>query len=1089
MALGTVYPEQDSVERSEPDNAIMPPGSPSLSAIAATAASLTTDSYSILASADLTSALSLAEHVARLTTSPHLYVHRSSVEKVAVCVRQLLPTLHLLKTSAPSLSFDPRSAFVLRRLASELKDVIALLKACKLTIPGMFFSLGHHHKNLARRADACVTEIRHCHTVCSMLLGQASTTTTTTTKIAADSLPLSTSLVSHAAPPPQNHFPLRTVSCSHTSGSSKEPSSALLESYSGSGTTGGSGSSGMFPRAEQPARVLQQVAEMFPQSPMIGPSAGTFSAKDSASAKPSGMMTWQQMQVRGIPLRSISASAASGFGGPAAGGLYGRGGSAGRQRPGLLTGTPTLALLGGERGEHDSSAADAAASAALALIGATGSGGGGGAGSAGGWGGGGDGDGSRFASRTYTVSSGSTGRMQSYYGSIAVSPRPLSPATAAAAAAAAAFAAPRMFSPRRPRASYPLPSALNRSSISAAAAASANVCRVVDSLAEGSAEDKRAALAALMDVIVTDEGKLQAAAAGAVPVLSVLLSLPEDDFLLDNDSMLHGCVDDDWSLGGGVLPGGGSGEGSVGSRGTGKGRGGSGGGLPGGIGCGRGAVAALLPLPPLPEPPPRESLNLLVARALVQLSALPANCQVIAKAGCVPSLIAMLRGGNPEAQAVAVNLLLNLATGCDSDGDSVSPAIVAGDAIPSLVAIVQSASEAKVRRQAMEALAHVVAKAKENQDAAARAGAIPILTETLREGSLLVQEKAAFALGSIAENNDENKVMIAGTGAVPPLLDLLLCGPADISLQERVSRRAAWALFVLSSHRLSASYIVASGGLDVVKRANVEGPSDTREWTAKIIPVLEPVADMHQQEQQQAAWQQKWTNQRRGRRDDTDLRTSYDDVASPQEVQRWNEQIPSRFHEQESSCPEGSALGEKDTEHGQRRKQWQEDVQAEAKEDQRARDTFREEKGAGCQGEAGKVFRRSYEELEKIGGRVQPLGSEVKSSEAQVKQQQLTAREELEENEVQQQHKQEQQLQEGKQQKEQKQHKKQQQSPQQTKRPVWQFSVHPSSPNSGGSLRQLCKQRQQSPQQQQQQQQQSKSTSNARPCRAHKQES
>ncbi|CAI7909043.1 unnamed protein product, partial [Closterium sp. NIES-53] len=984
MAVGTVYPEQDRLDRNEPANAIVPPGSPSLSAIAATAASLTTDSYSILASADLTSALSLAEHVARLTVTPHLYVHRSSVEKVAVCVRQLLPTLHLLKSSAPSLSFDPRSAFVLRRLASELKDVIALLKACKLTIPGMFFSLGHHHKGLARKADACVTEIRHCHTVCSMLLGQASNTTNP--KIAADHGPLSTS---------------------------KEPST-FLESYSGSGITGGSGSSVMFPGggAEQPARVLQQVAEMFPQSPMIGPSAATFSAKDSA--RPPGMMTWQQMQVRGIPARSISASAASGFGGPPAGGLYGRGGSAGRQRPGILTGAPPLALLGGERRERDSSAADVAASAALALIGANNGGGGGGGGS-------------RFAGpgRTYTVSSASSGRMQPYYGSIAVSPRPLSPATAAAAAAAAAFAAPRMFSPRRPRASSPLPSALNRSSISAAAAASANVCRL---------------------------GKLQAAAAGAVPVLSVLLSLPEDDFLLDDETTSYCVDDDDWLQGGGVLSAGGSGGGSAGSRGTRKTGGSSGGerGKPGGISCGRGAVAALLPLPPLPEPPQRESLNLLVARALVQLSTLPANCQVIAKAGCVPSLIAMLRGGNPEAQAVAVNLLLNLATGCDSDCDSKSPVIVAGEAIPSLVAIVQSASEAKVRRQAMEALAHVVAKAKENQDAAARAGAIPILTEALREGSLLVQEKAAFALGSIAEDNDENKVMIAGTGAVPPLLDLLLCGPADISLQERVSRRAAWALFALSSHRLSASYIVASGGLDVVKRANEDGPLDTKEWTAKIIPLLEPVAEQHQQEQQQAAWQQKWTNQRRGGAE-TVLRKSYDDVASFQEGQRPSGQKPSRFSERDNSWPDGSELGDNETEDGQRRRQLQEDEQVEAKVDKRVESSEKadcEEMSTGGEEEAAYEVTRSHDFGEKIKNEKQALGKEQTQP---------------------QKHKQE-----GQQEQKQPHHRKQQQL---QKRPMWQFSVHPSS-SPGGNFRQLCKQKPQSPQPQQQQQQQNKGASN-----------
>ncbi|GJP67362.1 hypothetical protein CLOP_g24184 [Closterium sp. NIES-67] len=278
---------------------------------------------------------------------------------------------------------------------------------------------------------------------------------------------------------------------------------------------------------------------------------------------------------------------------------------------------------------------------------------------------------------------------------------------------------------------------------------------LVSALTDGSTAEKRAALAALLELAETDEGKLSVAAAGAVPVLSVILALPD-------------------SLG--------------------------------------------------------EPTKLAAARVLLRLACLDENRVVIAKAGCVPSFVSLLRSGSPEARAVAARVLWNLAVNTEN-----KVIIAASEAVPSLVAIIQSESEPVAKQEAAEALAQLTANNMKNQAAVAEAGGIPALVTMLKEGSPREQEKAALALGTLAVNNDENKLTVAGAGASPLLLDLL-CQ----SDNPEASKNAAWALYVLSSNKISASYILASGGLTAVKRVHNTGPPESLYWAAHILSLLDP---------------------------------------------------------------------------------------------------------------------------------------------------------------------------------------------------------------------------------------------------------
>ena len=199
----------------------------------------------------------------------------------------------------------------------------------------------------------------------------------------------------------------------------------------------------------------------------------------------------------------------------------------------------------------------------------------------------------------------------------------------------------------------------------------------------------------------------------------------------------------------------------------------------------------------------------------------PPRGQVIAEAGAIPQLVALLtNGSNPCDQMAAANVLSVL-----SLKPRMPAAIVAAGGIPPLVALLRNCSEdhryagneaaqtlhylyrddvyrqgavdsaanraAIVNAAAVDPLVALVANGSTGdrvqaarelanlamchaiQEAIADAGAIPLLVTLLTNGAADEQMWAARALGDIGSLNDANQEEIVAAGAVYPLVKLV----------------------------------------------------------------------------------------------------------------------------------------------------------------------------------------------------------------------------------------------------------------------------------------------------------------------------
>ena len=127
------------------------------------------------------------------------------------------------------------------------------------------------------------------------------------------------------------------------------------------------------------------------------------------------------------------------------------------------------------------------------------------------------------------------------------------------------------------------------------------------------------------------------------------------------------------------------------------------------------------------EPRAREMAAELLKRLMIESAD---NRAIIARAGAIEPLVAMLRGGSAEAQEVAADALRNLA----ASADDIQVAIARAGAIEPLVALVRSGS-AVAQASAAAALANLATGNAANQAAIARAGAIEPLVALVRDGS------------------------------------------------------------------------------------------------------------------------------------------------------------------------------------------------------------------------------------------------------------------------------------------------------------------------------------------------------------------
>jgi len=121
---------------------------------------------------------------------------------------------------------------------------------------------------------------------------------------------------------------------------------------------------------------------------------------------------------------------------------------------------------------------------------------------------------------------------------------------------------------------------------------------------------------------------------------------------------------------------------------------------------------------------------------------------------------------------------------------------------------------------AVRALGDLAYSNENNKVLIAEAGGIPPLVDLLRNGNAEAKLEAARALCNLAFNNAANKVLIAEAGAIPPLVELVRDGSAEAKLQ------AAGALHFLARNYDNKALIAEAGGIaplvDLLRNGSAE---------------------------------------------------------------------------------------------------------------------------------------------------------------------------------------------------------------------------------------------------------------------------
>ena len=114
-----------------------------------------------------------------------------------------------------------------------------------------------------------------------------------------------------------------------------------------------------------------------------------------------------------------------------------------------------------------------------------------------------------------------------------------------------------------------------------------------------------------------------------------------------------------------------------------------------------------------------------------------------------------------------------------------------------------------------------------------KAGGVPPLVHLLRVGSAEAKHAAAFTLGMLAYDNDDNRVLIAEAGGIPPLVELVRDGSADTKLS------TAWALRSLASNNdANKALIVDAGAVPPLVELLCDGIADAKLNAASALGTL-----------------------------------------------------------------------------------------------------------------------------------------------------------------------------------------------------------------------------------------------------------
>lgn len=107
-------------------------------------------------------------------------------------------------------------------------------------------------------------------------------------------------------------------------------------------------------------------------------------------------------------------------------------------------------------------------------------------------------------------------------------------------------------------------------------------------------------------------------------------------------------------------------------------------------------------------------------------------------------------------------------------------------------------------------------------------GAVPPLIEMLKMTDKSLREMAAFALGRLAQNPD-NQAGIFAMGALPPLLELLSSGVRNLE------HNAAFTLYGLADSVDNVAEIVKQGGYERLRMAEFPKDQPTKDCVQKTL--------------------------------------------------------------------------------------------------------------------------------------------------------------------------------------------------------------------------------------------------------------
>ncbi|KAJ4974188.1 hypothetical protein NE237_007362 [Protea cynaroides] len=229
--------------------------------------------------------------------------------------------------------------------------------------------------------------------------------------------------------------------------------------------------------------------------------------------------------------------------------------------------------------------------------------------------------------------------------------------------------------------------------------------------------------------------------------------------------------------------------------------------------------------------------------SLVNLSLEKINKVKIVRAGIVPPLIDVLKGGFPEAQEHAAGALFSLAL----DDDNKMAIGVLG-ALPPLLHILRSESE-RARHDSALALYHL-SLVQSNRSKLVKLGSVPTLLAMVKGGDLA--SRVLLILCNLAACA-EGRTTLLDANAVECFVGMLRKKELD---SETTRENCVGALYALSQGSLRFKVLAKeAGAAEVLREVEERGSERAREKAKRILQMMRGTGRYHEDEGEEVDWE------------------------------------------------------------------------------------------------------------------------------------------------------------------------------------------------------------------------------------------